>query len=78
MSLKLTSFCILEELPILDRWMLNRSFEVIDQITKAFEKYEFSKFFQIIQSFCVVDLSNFYLKLKGQIEDTIKDLKLII
>tara|TARA_Y100001968_G_scaffold243720_1_gene227612 strand:+ start:1231 stop:4137 length:2907 start_codon:yes stop_codon:yes gene_type:complete len=54
-------FVPLGELPILDRWMLNRSAEVIDQITKAFDNYEFSKFFQIIQSFCVVDLSNFYL-----------------
>ncbi|HEY9702899.1 MAG TPA: class I tRNA ligase family protein, partial [Allocoleopsis sp.] len=31
------------------------------EITTAFENYEFSKFFQIIQNFCVVDLSNFYL-----------------
>ena len=52
---------LIEELPILDRWMLNRTSDVIDQITLAFEKYEFSKFFQIIQSFCVVDLSSFYL-----------------
>nr|WP_269623570.1 isoleucine--tRNA ligase [Prochlorococcus marinus] len=51
----------IEELPILDRWMLNRTADVIDQVSIAFEKYEFSKFFQILQSFCVVDLSNFYL-----------------
>ena len=30
-------------------------------ISNAYENYEFSKFFQILQSFCVVDLSNFYL-----------------
>ena len=54
-------FVMVKELPILDRWMLNRTSEVIDQITLAFESYEFSKFFQIIQSFCVVELSNFYL-----------------
>ena len=51
----------IQELPILDKWMLNRLVEVIDQITIAYENYEFSKFFQILQSFCVVDLSNFYL-----------------
>ncbi len=50
-----------QELPILDKWMLHRLEEVIDQITSAYENYEFSKFFQILQSFCVVDLSNFYL-----------------
>jgi len=50
-----------QDLPILDKWMLHRLEEVIDQITSAYENYEFSKFFQILQSFCVVDLSNFYL-----------------
>jgi len=51
----------INELPLLDKWMLNRTAQVIDEITSAFEKYEFAKFFQIIQSFCVVDLSSFYL-----------------
>ncbi len=50
-----------EELPLLDKWMLQRTAEVIDQITDAFDKYEFFRFFQILQSYCVVDLSNFYL-----------------
>ncbi len=51
----------IKDLPILDRWMLNRTAEVIEEISMAFEKYEFSKFFQLLQNFCVVDLSNFYL-----------------
>ena len=51
----------IDRLPILDKWMLNRLVEVSDQITVSYENYEFSKFFQILQSFCVVDLSNFYL-----------------
>ncbi len=51
----------IDNLPILDKWMLNRTAEVIDEITLAFEKYEFSRFFQLLQSFCTVDLSNFYL-----------------
>ncbi len=50
-----------KDLPILDRWMLNRTSEIIDEISIAFENYEFYKFFQLLQSFCVVDLSNFYL-----------------
>ena len=48
-------------MPILDQWMLNRLVDVSNQVTTAYENYEFSKFFQILQSFCVVDLSNFYL-----------------
>ncbi|AIQ94307.1 isoleucine--tRNA ligase [Prochlorococcus sp. MIT 0604] len=51
----------LDQLPLLDQWMLGRLVEVTDQISNAYESYEFSKFFQILQSFCVVDLSNFYL-----------------
>ncbi len=51
----------IDKLPILDQWMLNRLTNISDQITSSFESYEFSRFFQILQSFCVVDLSNFYL-----------------
>ena len=49
------------ELPLLDRWMLQRTAEVIDEISAAFNRYEFYRFFQLLQSYCVVDLSNFYL-----------------
>ncbi len=51
----------IEDLPLLDRWILHRTAEVIDEISLAFENYEFSRFFQVLQSYCVVDLSNFYL-----------------
>ena len=51
----------ISDLPLLDKWMLNRTAEVIDEITESFSNFEFSKFFQTIQNFCVVDLSNFYL-----------------
>ncbi len=49
------------KLPLLDQWMLHKLVETSDQISLAYENYEFSKFFQIIQNFCVSDLSNFYL-----------------
>ncbi len=52
---------IYNELPIIDQWILHRTSEIIEEITLAFENYEFYKFFQLIQSYCVVDLSNFYL-----------------
>ncbi len=51
----------IDQLPLLDQWMLSRLVDVSDQISNAYESYEFYKFFQILQSFCVVDLSNFYL-----------------
>jgi isoleucyl-tRNA synthetase len=49
------------DLPELDRYMLHRITEVFDDVTEAFETYQFSRFFQTVQNFCVVDLSNFYL-----------------
>ncbi|MBF2098517.1 MAG: isoleucine--tRNA ligase [Gloeomargaritaceae cyanobacterium C42_A2020_066] len=50
-----------KNLPDLDRYMLHRLGEVMDEITDAFESYQFYRFFQTIQNLCVVDLSNFYL-----------------
>ncbi|GAB4143084.1 MAG: hypothetical protein Fur0046_19980 [Cyanobacteria bacterium J069] len=50
-----------DRLPELDRYMLHRMTEVFADITDAFQSYEFFRFFQTVQNFCVVDLSNFYL-----------------
>ena len=50
-----------EQLPELDRYMLHRIHEVFTDIKDAFEHYQFFRFFQMVQNFCVVDLSNFYL-----------------
>ncbi|QBE67980.1 isoleucine--tRNA ligase [Synechococcus sp. WH 8101] len=50
-----------EALPLLDRWMLQRTAVVLDEISEAFERYEFFRFFQLLQNYCVADLSNFYL-----------------
>lgn len=50
-----------EDLPELDRYMLHRITEVFADVTEAFENYQFFRFFQTVQNFCVVDLSNFYL-----------------
>ncbi len=50
-----------EELPDLDRYMLHRITEVFTEIEDAFDQFQFFRFFQTVQNFCVVDLSNFYL-----------------
>jgi isoleucyl-tRNA synthetase len=49
------------DLPLLDRWMLQRTAALIDSVTADFANYEFYRFFQALQNFCVVDLSNVYL-----------------
>ncbi|WP_248792111.1 class I tRNA ligase family protein, partial [Escherichia coli] len=46
------------DLPLLDRWMLQRTAALIDSVTADFANYEFYRFFQALQNFCVVDLSN--------------------
>ena len=48
-------------LPLLDRWMLQRTASLITDVNADFERYEFYRFFQALQNFCVVDLSNVYL-----------------
>ena len=48
-------------LPLLDQWMLQRTAALIDNVSGDFERYEFYRFFQALQNFCVVDLSNVYL-----------------
>ena len=49
------------ELPLLDRWMLQRTSALIEAVSADFERFEFYRFFQALQNFCVVDLSNVYL-----------------
>lgn len=50
-----------EELSEIDQYILHRLAQVQKEVTQAFDGYQFFKFFQTIQNFCVVDLSNFYL-----------------
>lgn len=50
-----------EEMTQLDRYMLHRMTEVFAEVTEAFDSFQFFRFFQTVQNFCVVDLSNFYL-----------------
>ena len=50
-----------DDLPLLDQWMLQRTAALIDSVSGDFERYEFYRFFQALQNFCVVDLSNVYL-----------------
>ena len=49
------------DLPLLDRWMLHRTALLIDAVSADFDRFEFYRFFQALQNFCVVDLSNVYL-----------------
>ena len=50
-----------EQLPQLDRYMLHRMTEVFAEVTEAYRSFQFFRVFQMVQNFCVVELSNFYL-----------------
>jgi isoleucyl-tRNA synthetase len=49
------------DLPLLDRWMLQRTAGLIESVGADFDAFAFYRFFQALQNFCVVDLSNVYL-----------------
>ncbi len=50
----------------IDKWALMKLNHLIKDCTKSFDEYDFNKAYQAINTFCVVDMSNFYL-------DIIKD-----
>jgi isoleucyl-tRNA synthetase len=50
-----------DQLSLFDQYMLHRLADLIAQVTEAFKTYEFHRFYQLIQNFCVVDLSALYL-----------------
>ncbi len=49
-----------ENLKDLDKFILHRLQKVIQDVRDDFDRYEFFKYYQVLQNFCVVDLSSFY------------------
>jgi isoleucyl-tRNA synthetase len=56
----------LEDLLPLDRWIIDRAFQVQQQIVGAYDDYQFHQIYQRLHNFCSVELGSFYL-------DVIKD-----
>ena len=65
-GLDVNSLTSYEELEEIDKFALIKLNKLIADCTKAYEEYDFNKAYQAINTFCVVDMSNFYL-------DIIKD-----
>ncbi len=62
------------ELEEIDKWVLMKLNQLIKECTKAFDEYDFNKAYQAINTFCVVDMSNFYLDIiKDRLYTTKKD-----
>ena len=49
-----------ERLTELDKFMLHRLAEIVDEVTEAYEEFDYPRAFQTLQRFCAVDLSAFY------------------
>ncbi|AEE96541.1 isoleucine--tRNA ligase [Mahella australiensis] len=50
-----------DELKEIDRWALMRLHQLIQEVTEAYDNYEYHVVHHAIYGFCVVDMSNFYL-----------------
>lgn len=55
-----------DDLEEIDKWALLKLNKLVKDCTKAYDEYDFNKAYQAINTFCVIDMSNFYL-------DIIKD-----
>jgi isoleucyl-tRNA synthetase len=55
-----------EQMLCLDRWTLERTRQLQEQVRTAYDSYEFHRIFQLVHNFCAVDMGGFYL-------DIIKD-----
>ncbi len=49
------------DLPLLDRWILERLHEVVAECRKGYDTYEFRKVFNALNQFCTADLSAVYI-----------------
>jgi isoleucyl-tRNA synthetase len=55
-----------EQMLCLDRWVVERTRQLQEQVQQAYAEYEFHRIYQLVHNFCTVDLGSFYL-------DIIKD-----
>jgi len=55
-----------DDLLALDRWAVDRAYQLQEEVLAAYETYQFQHIFQKVHHFCVIDLGGFYL-------DIIKD-----
>ena len=56
-----TDYVKYEDLKPIDKFALHKLNKVVEEVTVAFDSYEFYKYFQCLQNFAAVDLSSFYL-----------------
>jgi isoleucyl-tRNA synthetase len=50
-----------KDLIALDRWVMDRAYQLQEEIIAHYEAYQFQQVFQKVHNFCAIDLSSFYL-----------------
>jgi len=56
-----------EKMSEIDRWLLSRLQALVAELTEAYERFEFHRVYHLVNAFCAVELSSFYV-------DVMKDL----
>jgi len=56
-----------EKMTEIDRWLLSRLQALVAELTEAYERFEFHRVYHLVNAFCAVELSSFYV-------DVMKDL----
>ena len=51
----------IEDLSLIDRWMLNRLAEISPTCRFAYSEFAFNRLFRVLSEFCAVDLSSIYI-----------------
>lgn len=63
-----------DQLTGLDKFILHRLQDLVVKVQEDFDRYEFFKYYQLLQNFCVVDLSSFYFDIvKDRLYTSAKD-----
>ncbi len=63
-----TDMVQLDKISDIDKWALSRLDGVIEKVKKSYEDFDFYLAYHAVHSFCVVDMSNFYLDI---VKDTL-------
>ncbi|MDD5086005.1 MAG: isoleucine--tRNA ligase [Candidatus Omnitrophica bacterium] len=50
-----------DKMDSVDRWALGRSLLMVDEVTASYEDFRFHQIYRLVQDFCAVDMSSFYL-----------------
>ena len=50
-----------EKLTEIDRWLLSRLQALVAELTEAYENFEFHRVYHLVNAFCAVELSSFYV-----------------